>query len=298
MRKLCFTIACFLSCGLTLGLCDEGENGKDKADKANKPPKVLLQWLVGPEMEEEEDEEEDVLPTDRPDFTENSRNVGRGRIQLEAGYTYTRDRSGGVPFQSHSYPEVLVRMGLFADWLELRIGQNFGSQHNDINEFSATGAEDLYLGLGVGLTEQRGIWPESRIILQTRLHTGHRDLTAGKIMPGFNYLYGWDVIKDKVTFAGSSQVNRAVDDGKHHSVAVAQSLTTGISLTKDLGMYLEWFAIIPAGATDPGTGPEHYFDAGFTYRFTNNFQVDIRAGWGLNRHADDFFTGSGFAVRY
>lgn len=42
----------------------------------------------------------------------------------------------------------------------------------------------------------------------------------------------------------------------------------------------------------------HYFNGGFTYRVTPNFQLDIRAGLGLSRAADDFFTGTGFAVRY
>ena len=53
-----------------------------------------------------------------------------------------------------------------------------------------------------------------------------------------------------------------------------------------------------AGAEDPGARPEYYADGGFVYRINNNFQLDIRAGIGLNRYADDFFAGSGFAVRY
>ena len=43
---------------------------------------------------------------------------------------------------------------------------------------------------------------------------------------------------------------------------------------------------------------EAIFHPGLTYRVTPNLQLDLRAGVGLNRHADDFFAGSGFAVRY
>jgi hypothetical protein len=61
-------------------------------------------------------------------------------------------------------------------------------------------------------------------------------------------------------------------------------------------VYNEVFGIFPNGAAE--TGPEYYFDAGFTYLVNNNFQLDIRAGWGLNDRSDDFFTGIGGAVRF
>ena len=92
-------------------------------------------------------------------------------------------------------------------------------------------------------------------------------------------------------------IGKAQANAPYHT-AWAQAFTTGISLTDKLGMYLESFGIFPSGAKAPDAGPEYYADGGFTYRITNNFQLDIRAGVGLNRHADDFFAGSGFAVRY
>jgi len=38
-------------------------------------------------------------------------------------------------------------------------------------------------------------------------------------------------------------------------------------------------------------------NAGLTYLVTPNFQLDWRAGLGLNTAADGFFTGCGFTVR-
>jgi hypothetical protein len=264
--------------------------------------KTLLELFVGPRVEEEEDgeEEEEPLATDRPDFVEASSNVGRGRVQLEMGYTYIHDEEGGAITRHHSYPEILLRIGLLADWLELRIGQNFGSEHHrsELESLTGNGAEDLYLGIGLALTQQRGLLPESRVIVQTRVPTGSHAFGADKMLPGANLLYGWDVIPDLMSVAGSTQVNRSVDSVGHYHTTWAQAFTTGISLTDKLGMYLESFGIFPSGARAPDSGPEYYADGGFTYRITNNFQLDIRAGVGLNRRADDFFAGSGFAVRY
>jgi hypothetical protein len=48
----------------------------------------------------------------------------------------------------------------------------------------------------------------------------------------------------------------------------------------------------------PEIGVEHYADGGFTFLVNDNLQFDIRAGVGLNRRADNFFTGAGLAVRF
>jgi Putative MetA-pathway of phenol degradation len=118
------------------------------------------------------------------------------------------------------------------------------------------------------------------------------------MLPAMSYLYGWDVIPDRLTTAGSTVIGRALDETGHFYVEMAQSLTAGYGLTEKLGAYTEWFAFFPAGSNDPAVGPEHYVNGGFVYLVTNNFQLDIRAGVGLNRHADNFFTGAGMAYRY
>ena len=73
------------------------------------PPNALAFEHSGLEASEdyvpsEETPEPDVIATDRPDFTEASSTVGKGRIQLEAGYTYLHDRSGGHEGVGHLRP--------------------------------------------------------------------------------------------------------------------------------------------------------------------------------------------------
>ena len=65
------------------------------------------------------------LVADRPDFTEAAATVGRGVFQLEFGYTYEYDRpegSGGGEVWTHSLGEPLLRVGVLAEGLELRLG--------------------------------------------------------------------------------------------------------------------------------------------------------------------------------
>jgi Putative MetA-pathway of phenol degradation len=74
------------------------------------------------------------------------------------------------------------------------------------------------------------------------------------------------------------------------------SWTVGYGLTEKLGGYTEYFGIYPAGADAART--QHYFNGGFTYSLTNNFQWDIRGGRGLNNAAADYFVGTGLVLRF
>lgn len=290
------------------------------SDKKSDEPKALLTWTSGPKSKEKGDgddadkngaakkkdgdgnggdkePERNTIATDRPDFVEATSAVGKGRIQLEGGYTFVRDRNAGERVVLHSYPELLLRIGMFAEWFEFRIGQNFGSENDSTAASSIRGGQDLYLGMRFDIAEQDGIFPETSLIVQTTVPTGHRAFSSHQMLPGFNLLYGWEVIENKLTFAGSTQLNRRVDDDRHYYAEYAQAFTTGFKWTKRLGQYTEWFALVPCGA-NTGVRVEHYVDGGFTYLITDNFQLDIRIGVGLNRAADDFFAGTGFGIRY
>ena len=240
---------------------------------------------------------DEPLASDRPDFTEASTTVGRGIVQLEMGYTLFGNDDAGTRTRSHSYPELLARIGVLADWLELRIAWTHASENISFIPVSRTvsGSEDLYLGLKLGLTSQFGIWPEMALMPQMTVPTGHPEFTSHQVHPGLNWLYGWDLL-EWLSFAGSTQGNLAIDDVGDDYFEFAQSFTFGYSLTQRLGAYTEWFMLTPAGATSART--QHYADGGFTYRVTNNLQLDVRGGIGLSAASDDYFVGSGLVVRF
>ncbi len=232
------------------------------------------------------------LVTDRPDFTEASSTVGVGVAQLEAGYTYFSDDSSAGQTRTHSYPEPLLRLGLYDDWLELRIGWNYADSR--VMGSTDRGAEDLYLGFKLGLTPQDGVLPQMALIPQMTVPTGSSAFTSNRVLPGLNWIYGWE-LNDHISTAGSSQLNAAVDDGGTF-LEFAQSWTIAYTLTDELGAYTEWYGLFPGEGS--GAETEHYFNGGFTYLLSDDIQWDIRAGVGLNDAADDFFAGSGFSIRF
>jgi hypothetical protein len=190
-------------------------------------------------------------------------------------------------------------VGTLAEWFEFRVAWNYAEERT--NQFgvasdTASGAEDLYLGFKIALTPQECILPETAIILQMTVPTGSSDFTADEVLPGFNYLYGWDITDDLST-GGSTQLNSAMDDVTSDSYAeFAQSWTINRSWTERVTSFTEWFVLVPTSADTNHT--EHYFDGGFSVLLNDDVQWDVRAGVGLNQAADDFFAGSGLSIRF
>lgn len=274
-----------------------GTSTSGAASAAKESSGTLLSWNSSAEAEGGPPAWDEPLASDRPDFTEASSTVGRGVRQLELGYTFFSDHDGSTSLQAHSYPEILYRQGVLADWLELRVGWSFNSERLALSGTSGTShaADDLYLGAKLGLTPQQGGLPEMALVPQMLVPVGG-DFSAGRILPGLNWLYGWD-LSDFWSLAGSTQYNVSVDEltAKVHG-EFAQSATLGQSWHPRVGSYAEWFMLAPNGAETEIT--EHYFNGGFIFRVNHNVQIDVRAGTGLSDQATDFFSGLGTVFRF
>lgn len=291
--ECCESIFASCLCGTCLEACPHEEEGCSYGPCACQPRGTLLQWSYGTSFSGGPDLDEPLV-TDRPDFTEASSTVGLGVAQLEMGYTYLFDDDGTTTTKTHSYPETLLRYGILADWLELRVFWNYVEEEFD--GINASGSDDLFLGFKIGLTPQEGILPEMALIPQMTVPSGADVFTADEALPGVNWIYGWE-INDFLSTAGSTQFNRTIDDGTQQAYTEwAQSWTIAYGLSDKLGAYTEWFALFPHSADT--SRPQHFFNGGFTYLINNDVQWDIRAGTALNEAADDYFVGTGLSIRF
>ena len=243
-----------------------------------------------------------ALVADRPDFTEATRTVGRGVLQFEVGYTFGAADAGGATTRAHSVGEPLLRAGFLADRLEFRIGAGWTTRSAESDGQTATesGIDDLYLGVKLALGEQRGVFPATSILPQLTLPTGGEAFSAGRALPGVNFLYSWD-LTETVSLAGSTQVNAAVGDRRRDYREWAQSLSFGVALGARTGLYGEWYAFVPSGLEAPAgfrsERTEHYLNSGLTWLGNEDLQWDIRAGFGLNDAAEDVYVGAGAVFR-
>jgi hypothetical protein len=133
------------------------------------------------------------------------------------------------------------------------------------------------------------------LIPQMTVPTGSAAETAGRVLPGLNADFSWEVIESRFTVELLVANNAVRDDvGAHHELATG--LTGVLQLTPKLEAFAEWDAFYPTGA--PGAnGPRHYAVGGLVYFVTPDLAVDVRAGIGLNGRSDDLVAGVGFAIR-
>lgn len=245
---------------------------------------------------------QEPLVADRPDFTEGTGTVGRGVLQFEFGYTFGVDHENGATTRAHSYGEPLLRAGVFDDRIEFRVGAGAGtlSTESQGTVVTESGLEDLYLGVKMALTDQRGVFPATAILPQLTLATGDKAFSAGRSLPAVSFLYSWD-FTDGVSLAGSTQVSAAVGDADQDYREWAQSLSCGVALGERNGLYGEWYAIVPSGLDVPAEQApgraEHYVNSGLTWLANSDLHLDIRVGFGLNEAAQTMYVGAGVAFR-
>ena len=291
-----------LSACLLTGLCGMPASAvdflQDDANEAPAPQRTLFQWSEGNSFGGGPAGRNERLIADRPDFVEASVPVGLGVLQVELGYTYSYDNDGSGSVRSHSYPETLFRYGIWQEWFELRLAFNVAEEETvgGAGSSISRGSEDIYLGAKIGLTPQEGALPETALLVNLVVPSGSLSLTAGEVLPGVTYIYAWE-LDNGWGLAGQTQGNRALDEGTGNPyLEFSQAIVAGTSLTDRIGYYAEWYCLIPDGAD---TAPvEHYFDTGFTYGVSNDLQLDVRFGIGLNDDSDDYFVGTGIVKRF
>lgn len=301
MKSLCkrLQIIALLSCLLAISDQEGYARECDVCDSrccCRNSEGTLFRWsrfrasTGGPDLDE-------ALVTDRPDFTEASSTVGLGVVQIEFGYTFSLDDDGQTRNRGQSWGEPLLRYGILHEWLELRVGlfPVTESLRQGVSRDSTSGTEDLYLGFKLGLTPQAGWYPEMAIVPQMTVPTGSTAFTNNEVLPGVNWVYGWE-LSDDFSTAGSTQFNRSRDGSGESYMEWAQSWTLAASLTERWGSYAEWFAFFPHSSVD--AKPQHVLNGGLTFLICDDVQWDVRAGFGLSDEADDFFCGTGLSIRF
>jgi len=237
---------------------------------------------------------DEPLVTDRPDFTESTLAVPLGRVQIEAGLTFTRDGAGGGEHaESFEASEVLLRVGLVRGF-ELRIGApNYAWEDDGSAELD--GLTDMGIGFKLELGEQSGVRPSLAVLGELSIPTGDLEFTSDEVDPTVLLAWAYDIGESGWSVAGNVGASSVSDGSGDRFEEFSSSLAMGIPLTGSLGAYAEYYGFY---RHDAGAGPEHYFNAGLTHLINNNTQLDFRAGLGLNGTADDFFTGAGVSFRF
>jgi hypothetical protein len=254
---------------------------------------VAVVAVSGARADTDSTKEAAPLVTDRPDFTESAETVSVGRVQVESGYTFTRNGHDG----EHGVGEVLIRVPMSTK-SEVRVGlPSYVVQRGPSGR--ASGWSDAFLGakfvLSAGGDAVGFKRPAMAVLVGTTLPTGSRAFREDKFQPEAIFaasvnLSGSTALSSNVGYA------RASDAGARFSQFFA-SVSLGHSLTDRLGAYAELY-----GFTDTNAQGDRarYFDSGLSYLLNNDRQIDVRAGIGLNNNiaGSDYFLGAGLSQRF
>ncbi len=258
---------------------------------------LLVGWIWGCFVAPVRADEPPEIATDRPDQTESPTTLAPGWVQLETGWTWTRDTADGVRVGVQEVPGTLLRFGLVPR-LELRlawagwVGETT-RVHGRRSEDDGLG--DAELGVKIGLLRDPA-GSEIALLVSTSLPVGERPLSSERFDPALRLAVA-HALNDQFDLGfnlGIAWESELDDQGERDTLsAYLYTVALGRSLSARWSTFVELFGELPASASGK---PCHSFDLGLTYRVRNTVQLDVSAGVGLSAEAADRFFGLGVSV--
>ena len=240
--------------------------------------------------------EDENLETDRDSFTPATSTVGRAYTVLESSYSFIDNRIGP---ETHSFPELLLRRGI-TDWFELRLGWNFeaggsgsavsGDEFGD-DEFQAEKEGSALYGAKIQTSRQSGWTPESSTIVHATTPTSGpapaTTLVVGETF-GWTFANGWKW-NSAMRFAAASA-------DQDHFDQWAPSTVIKIPVGERWNFHTEYFGIVSSGKESNFS--QQFISVGGHVLLTDNFELGLRIGFGLNEQTPRFFDTFGIGWRF
>jgi hypothetical protein len=217
--------------------------------------------------------EEPVINTDRPGFSDAARTVPKGYFQMENGFLFqTETVSEFGKRQYINFNSSLLKYGI-TDGLELRLNQSILAErlfeNNQPTELGwQNGLAPLVVGIKVNLFEEDGILPEMALVSEYTFakSAGYFKNNEGAFR--FNLISLHHLTNDWI-LTYNVGVNRDLGSAIN---TLTYTLKTAYSVNK-VSPYFEIY-----GSRSRLTTPLNYMNGGFSYLFSNLFQVDLHAG--------------------
>ncbi|WP_435578157.1 transporter [Gilvibacter sp.] len=231
------------------------------------------------------------LITDRPDATESPNTVPVGFVQFETGAFFTREENSGFTTESTTFNTMLVRYGIL-DNMELRLGWNFTETRFSLNDMELddvlSGLDPLLLGAKVAIAQENGLLPDIGLIGHVFLpFTAGRDYKPEYTGVDFRFSFG-HTLSDRSSLSYNLGAQWGGDSPEAEYV---YTIAYGYAITDAFGAYVELYGELPEDS-----GPNHLWDAGFTYLVNDDLQLDATIGSGI-RSDQELLISAGLSYR-
>lgn len=241
---------------------------------------------------------EEAIATDRPDFVESSKVVGKGRIQLETSFALERDARDGNRDRTYTTP-TLLRLGV-SDSLELRLETDgiVRLRRDDAGvRTSQRGYADASFGLkwhaqdGDEATHRPGIaW-----LMHVDADTGSRAFRGHGLRPSLRMVAEWELPSGYSVGVMPGVSMERNDIGRRYAAGILAAVV-GKTLTERSRGFVELAGQQFASAENGGNLVT--LDVGFAYLLTDSVQIDTAVSRGLNNRTPDRGWTLGLSVRF
>lgn len=249
-------------------------------------PLCLALLACLPAQAQQQSQDEEPLNTDRPDFVETSKVVGKGRVQVETSFLSERERSSEERQRTYSMPTML-RVGV-SEALELRIESDGRvvqhTRDKASGERSTTaGYADSSLGVLWHVQDGEGKRPSLGVVAGATLPTGSNSLRGKGLRPSLRVVGEWELPGEMelgiMPGIAVEHEDELVRDTPRHGYGLL-----GISLDKAFSERLHGVVelSLPRIAHVRHGGTQATFDVGATYLLTKDCQLDTLFSRGLN----------------
>ena len=228
------------------------------------------------------------IVADRPGFSTGAYTVKPGKLNVELGYQYAFNKNSSNQ-STPTLPLLALRAGL-SPKIELDLlWDGWNMDHTD-NQPSDTSTGDVSIGGKYRLHESTEY--NLTLLGLLSLPTGSSPSTSNNIDPLLGLL--WDYYHSSlISLFGVVQTSSFKYDGNRvYDAQVA--IGVSFSHTDHVGSFIEVYSILPS---EERLDDEIAIDGGLTYLLSNDTQLDINVGAGLN-DATSNFIGFGIASRF
>lgn len=243
-------------------------------------------------------EVDDTIATDRPDFVESSRTVGKAHFQIETSVARERDSRAGVKTTTFSTP-TLLRYGVSDSW-ELRYETDGFMRSRTVDTGAATdeverGMADSSIGLKWAMQEGEGVTPGVAWLLHADVDSGSRAFRGHGVRPSLRAVFEWELPAEFSLGVMPGIAYDTTDAGKRH-VAGILGVVVGRSWTDNFRTFVEVAGQHIASSRNGGSVVT--YDVGAAYLITKNVQIDTAFAWGANSNTPKFAWTIGLSVKF
>jgi hypothetical protein len=231
-----------------------------------------------------------IVP-DRPGQTNPPSVIASGTVQLETGFSRETINAGGIQTINYLYNTSLVRLGLMTN-CELRMVVEYAGTRTDSGSQSSAlqGFNPVSIGTKIMICPEKGIIPQTAMnVALTLPYVGRREFRPTFLAPSF-FLLMQNTLSERLSLGYNLGLQW---DGNQPNATEVYSISPSLTVAEGLSIFAEFY-----GFSTEKSVSDYRADMGCAYLVTDNVQVDISGGVGLNVAAPDSFVAFGLAWRF